>query len=48
MFSDMNYTSANKFVKDGHYPFSVVSLTKLWNEIGVGYNPSLGRGKIKK
>jgi hypothetical protein len=47
LFTNLKYVSANMFVKDGHYPHSVVSLTKLWNKHKVGYDPKFGRGKTK-
>jgi len=43
-FLESGCKTASEYVRDGHYPYSVVSLTQKWKQYIPEYRPNTGRG----
>jgi len=46
-FLNKGYKTASEYVRDGHYQYSVVSLTQKWKKYIPEYQPATGRGNKK-
>lgn len=44
-FRELNYTSMGQFIRDGHYPHSLVALTKMWKKYIPEYAEIVQQGK---